>query len=165
MQTHHWFREPRMSNLFGEEFRIGCIEPGNWQSRYLNPGLTFWANTQEVRELDGTFGFQDFQGRCQLVRYCQIDREEAKPSGLLPQQNTDYFVDYQAFAQVEWKQGLHRPLVEYTGTFQAFQLYNTIPWGFEPSGASRIGLKVLTLYHAQARETTCCESNTILSVT
>lgn len=69
--------------------------------------------------------------------------EEARPNCFLPQQNTGYFVDYQAFAQVVWKQGSQRPLVECTGTFQALPLYNnTTPRVFEPWGASRIEHKL-----------------------
>lgn len=46
--------------------------------------------------------------------------------------------------------GSQRLLVECTGTFQALLLCNnTIPWGFEPSGASRIGFKILTRYYAE----------------
>lgn len=59
-------------------------------------------------------------------------------------------MDYQAFAQVDWKQGSQRPLVECTGTFQALPLHNnTNPRGLEPSGASRIEHKFLTLHDAQ----------------
>lgn len=77
--------------------------------------------------------------------------EEARPNCFLPQQNTGYyFVDYQAFAQVDWKQGSQKPLVECTGTFQAFPPYNhTTPRVFEPSGPFRIEHKLLTLHDAQ----------------
>lgn len=84
--------------------------------QFLNPRLIFWANTQEVKELDRASGW-DFQGKCQLAWYYQSGMEEARPNCFLPQQNTGYFVDYQAFAQVDWKQGSQRPLVECIGTF------------------------------------------------
>lgn len=83
--------------------------------------------------------------------------EEARPNCSLPQQNTGYFVDYQAFAQVDWKQGSQRPLVECIGTFQALPLYrNTTPQVFEPLGASRIEHKLIPSM-MQAGETTCSE--------
>lgn len=62
MQPQHWFRDPRISNLFGEEFKIGCRRPKHRQVCYLDPGLTFWANTQEVRELAGAAGWVGLPG-------------------------------------------------------------------------------------------------------
>lgn len=54
--------------------------------------------------------------------------------------------------------------MEGTGTFQALLLHNATPQGIEPSGASRIGYKVLIFHHAQ-QEKSPAERSTVLRAT